>query len=162
MRNLGEYRGQKIIGALTGRLIPPGNNYPDCECVLVLTGQHLYILEDNFDGTCDTHFEFVLGEVDDMQIEKIQSSSGSGLQPGAVSAFALEVVSVLGGPLAGSLAGPWKSTAVRRYFVISYHTELGGREKIYFNEFDSRARGFIKIFKKAKAAYGQGASLTGL
>lgn len=66
----GEYRGQEVIATVETRLLPPDHNYPDCECMLVLTRQHLYVLEDNFDGTYDTHFEFVLREVDDIVIQK--------------------------------------------------------------------------------------------
>ncbi len=71
-----EYRGQKVEARLSAKLVPPDKNYPDCVCELVLAEQHLYILEDNFDGSYETHFEFVLKEIDDIFQETHQPETG--------------------------------------------------------------------------------------
>ena len=51
MSHTKEYRGEKIEAGLTARLIPPGAQYSDSFCRLILTERHLYILEDNYNVT---------------------------------------------------------------------------------------------------------------
>ena len=60
MSHTKEYRGQKIEAGLTARLIPPGAQYSDSFCRLILTERHLYILEDNYNGTYNELYAFSL------------------------------------------------------------------------------------------------------
>lgn len=56
----------------------------------MLTAQHLYVLEDNYDGTYETHFEFVLREVDDIRMKQDSADNG------AVSVASLLITGILG------------------------------------------------------------------
>ena len=145
-----EYRGQKVMDTFGARLIPPNDRYPDCKCLLVLTAQHLYVLEDNYDGTYETHFEFVLREIDDIRIEQEESDHYS--ENKAVSAASLiitEVVCALAGLIAVP-GGNQKRNIKKKFFVISYHDMQGEKGNIYFNMDHAGAKDFIRMFHKLK------------
>lgn len=149
-----EYRGQNIIAELSAKLVPPNNNYPDCVCMLVLTNQHLYVLEDNFDGTYETHFAFVLKEIDSIGMETWEQASSLKDRQENMSTFA--VILTYWCSVMFSMPGRKTDRVVKnRYITIHYHTEQGKKEKIYFHMPDG-AKSFIKVFEKTKAAYGQG------
>lgn len=151
MGNIREYRGQKIIAGLTARLMPPNHNYPDCICTLVLTNQHLYVLEDNFDGTYEVHFEFVLREIDSIEIETWEQASG--LRGNGVSLPTFATILVYWFSVMFSLpCGEQKRVVKKKYVTLNYHTEQGKKEKIFFQMLDS-AKGFKKAFDKTKASY---------
>lgn len=73
---MNEYKGEKVIEKLKARLVPSNDSYPDCWCEILLTGQHLYVLEDNFDGTYETHFTFPVRQIIKMETGEIAKLSG--------------------------------------------------------------------------------------
>lgn len=145
-----EYRGQEVIATYDARLIPPNDKYPDCKCMIVLTKQHLYVLEDNFDGTYETHFEFVMKEIDNIGIERWEDEKPSGDQAALLSE---QVVAGTLGMLAGMIVvsgGARKKKLKRDFLAISYHNMLGEKHKLYFHMSDTGVKKFIKIFHKLK------------
>ena len=154
MGGIKEYRGQKIIAGLSARLVPPDRNYPDCVCMLVLTNQHLYVLEDNFDGTYEVHFEFVLREIDSIEIETWEQASGLKGGETPVPTFAGVLVYCFAVMLSLPTGEP-KRAVKEMYVTVNYHTEQGKKEKIFFHMMDSAKR-FKKAFEKAKESYAKG------
>lgn len=149
--SISEYRGQNVIAQLEARLVPPNKNYPDCECILVLTNQHLYVLEDNFDGSYETHFEFVLREIDAIDIERV--SYNLNLKGNAGNQTGSYIISAVLGLIGGVLVMPDESqnrTMRSKYIVICYHTVQGEKEKIYFNMPSFGTSGFLKAFRKIR------------
>lgn len=150
MANAKEYRGQPIIAQLSARMEPPSDDYEDCECMLVLTDRHLYILEDNYDGDYTTHFEFMLREIDDIRI----SGKVKGLEKFR------KVIIVLLKAVSGSIVVPGGSGSMSdstwKRFEIHYHTADGIRKWLYFTEYDIRAGKFMKAFQKLTAQNGGG------
>ena len=145
-----EYRGQKVLDTVCARLIPPNDNYPDCECLVVLTAQHLYVLEDNYDGTYETHFEFVLREIDDIKIEQEESDQYSENKTvSAASLIITEAVCALAGLIAVP-GGNQRRNIKKKFFVISYHDMQGEKRSIYFNMDHAGAKSFVKAFYRAK------------
>ncbi|MDE5931924.1 MAG: hypothetical protein K2H40_05500 [Lachnospiraceae bacterium] len=140
MANAKEYRGQPIIAQLSARMEPPSDDYADCECMLVLTDQHLYILEDNYDGDYTTHFEFVLREIDDIRI----SGEAKGL--GKFRKIIVALLKAVGGSIIVSDGRNGASDSAWKRFEIHYHTADGIRKWLYFTEYDIRAQKFIKAF----------------
>ena len=61
--------GRKIEAGLTARLIPPGAQYSDSFCRLILTERHLYILEDNYNGTYNELYAFFIERIQDMEAQ---------------------------------------------------------------------------------------------
>lgn len=145
-----EYRGQEVIATYDARLVPPNDKYPDCKCMIVLTKQHLYVLEDNFDGTYETHFEFVVKEIDDIGIERWEDEKPSGDRAALLSEQVVTgTLCMLAGviPISG---GTRKRKIKREYFAISYHDMRGEKRRLYFHTNESGAKKFIKIFHKLK------------
>lgn len=143
MANAKEYRGQKIIAQLSARLEPPSDEYADCECMLVLTDHHLYILEDSYDGDYIAHFEFVPGEIDDIHIAGEVKGIGKFRK---IIVALLKVVS--GNALLPSGKADSVSESTWKRLEIHYHTAEGAHSRLYFTEYDIRARKFIKAFDK--------------
>lgn len=145
-----EYRGQKIVDTFCGRMIPPNDNYPDCECLVVLTAQHLYVLEDNYDGTYETHFAFVLGEIDDIKIVQEENEQHSGNQPVSLAnAVITEVICAVAGMMVVP-TGNRTRRIKKKFFVISYHDVQGEKNSLYFEINQTGAKGFVKSFHKMK------------
>lgn len=129
----------------------PHCNYPDCQCIIVLTRHHLYVLENNFDGTYETHFEFVISEID--AVEEQTYADNSKVNIGMPSE---DLMAVLSSILGIGIGIPGVSrVSKKRYMVIHYHNELGNKERIYFTEY-SGVRSFIKEFNKVQQSYRQG------
>lgn len=157
MKNMKEYKGEKVIESLTLRMIPPNPGYPDCLCELLMTNQHLHVVEDNFNGTYQNHFTFTLAEIKEIgmaEVEKYDSSCGSGEQMGLKN-FVVSSVFVA---LAGLVLIPGKGSVGtdNTYFVITYMNEKGGIDKIFFDELQSSAKPIVKAFKKAKTDFYSG------
>lgn len=145
-----EYRGQKVIATYQARMIPPNNSYPDCVCMIVLTQQHLYVLEDNFDGTCEIHFDFVVREIDDVEIELHGKEKSSGNQAALLSK---QLITAAACVIAGAIPIPdetRKKMVKRELLAISYHDVQGKKCKLYFNINNPGAKKFIKMFHKVK------------
>lgn len=148
-----EYKGEEVVAQLSARLVPPSSDYPDCICELVMSKRHLYVLEDNYDGSWTFHFSFVLPEIDDVcqevYAEKAEKNSGE---------THTNMLAAVLGNAAGIGTFFYKGqrrTGKRAYFVICYHTEQGNAKKIYFTEYeDSRAKDFGKAFQKERAVCG--------
>ncbi|GFI03632.1 hypothetical protein AALA79_06045 [Lachnospiraceae bacterium 64-25] len=151
---LKEYRGEKIVTQLSAKLLPPDLHYPDCICLLVLTDRHLYVLEDNFDGTYEMHFEFVLSRIDGIEIETWEQISTGKDSKENLPVFAAILTYWCSVMFSVPIGKPNRAVK-EKYIVIKYHTEQGKKEKIYFHLPDG-AKPFIKSFEKVKADYGQG------
>lgn len=101
-----EYKGEKVEAKLTARLVPPNSDYPDCMCELVLTAGHLYVLEDNYDGTYEAHFSFPMSQLISLETEKTEERTD---EVGGRMSEAGQVASAILGFLAGFIVIPGKN-----------------------------------------------------
>ncbi len=65
-----EYSGETILEKITARIHQADPTVPDCRCELVLTGSHLFVLEDNFDGTYEEHYGLPVGHIENILISQ--------------------------------------------------------------------------------------------
>lgn len=63
-----EYRGYPVLSTGEARMVPPDDHYPDCLCLLMLTEQRFYVLEDNYDGSYTEHFSIPRKRIKNMTI----------------------------------------------------------------------------------------------
>lgn len=145
-----EYKGEKVIEKLKARLVPPNSNYPDCMCEILLTGQHLYVLEDNFDGTYETHFAFPVRQIIKMETEEIAKLSGKPEEEDKAVSIAASLMGLLGGRAAAG--GRWKEKKTSAYFTITCHNGMGETERIYFTELQYSSKALRKAFAAVKSA----------
>lgn len=147
-----EYKGEKILGGMIGRLVPPAPQYPDCMCHVFLTAQYLYVLEDNFDGTFETHFTFAVRQIREIAMVKNTKPSNQSAEwtPSPVGYSVVALMGLVGGLLI--LPGKGRQDRAVTYLMIHYDdgSELGDR--LYFNELQTSSKGLIAAFWKARKA----------
>lgn len=142
-QSIEEYKGEKVLTDLTARLMPPNDNYPDCMCELLLTKQHLYVLEDNFDGTFAEHFIFPVSQIQKLE-EKTFEKTTAGRT--GITAFLLALLS-FGGTL---VSASRKNMSSDSLLTITYTDGMGGSKGLCFHELESRATVMESIFKQLK------------
>lgn len=142
-QSIEEYKGEKVLTDLTARLMPPNDNYPDCMCELLLTKQHLYVLEDNFDGTFAEHFIFPVSQIQKLE-EKTFEKTTAGRT--GITAFLLALLS-FGGAL---VSASRKNMSSDSLLTITYTDGMGGSKGLCFHELESRATVMESIFKQLK------------
>ena len=142
-QSIEEYKGEKVLTDLTARLMPPNDNYPDCMCELLLTKQHLYVLEDNFDGTFAEHFIFPVSQIQKLE-EKTFDKTTAGRT--GITAFLLALLS-FGGAL---VSASRKNMSSDSLLTITYTDGMGGSKGLCFHELESRATVMESIFKQLK------------
>ena len=142
-QSIEEYKGEKVLTDLTARLMPPNDNYPDCMCELLLTKQHLYVLEDNFDGTFAEHFIFPVSQIQKLE-EKTFEKTTAGRT--GITVFLLALLS-FGGAL---VSASRKNMSSDSLLTITYTDGMGGSKGLCFHELESRATVMESIFKQLK------------
>lgn len=143
-----EYKGEPIAARLKARLIPPNEQYADNICELILTHRHLYILEDNFDGTYNTLFMLFIERIRDMEAQvKGRRYKRSALYEMIISGC----LSLMGGIIYYSGKKP-DDDGIR--FVITSNDSAGKCNRLYFKDLQSNSKRFIKAFHKLKHASG--------
>ena len=142
-QSIEEYKGEKVLTDLTARLMPPNDSYPDCMCELLLTKQHLYVLEDNFDGTYAEHFIFPVSQIQRLE-EKTFEKTTAGRT--GITAFLLALLS-FGGAL---VSASRKNMSSDSLLTITYTDGTGGSKGLCFHELESRATVMESVFKQLK------------
>ena len=142
-QSIEEYKGEKVLTDLTARLMPPNDNYPDCMCELLLTKQHLYVLEDNFDGTYAEHFIFPISQIQRLE-EKTFEKTTAGRT--GITAFLLALLS-FGGAIVSASRRNMSSDSL---LTITYTDGMGGSKGLCFHELESRATVMESVFKQLK------------
>lgn len=145
-----EYKGEKILGKLTARLVPPNNQYPDCMCELLITEQHLYVLEDNFNDTYDMHFCFSLTQIESLDTVEIESKGSQKKQMSTIEYLLTAFLGAIGGMVITPRQN--KKSADLIFFAVTYKNGMGDHEKLYFKELQMSSKNFKKTFQDAYAA----------
>ena len=50
------YKSEEVVEMLTAKIYPTDKRIPECRVIIRLTSRHLFISEDNYDGTFDDHY----------------------------------------------------------------------------------------------------------
>lgn len=142
-QSINEYKGETVLTDLTARLMPPNDNYPDCMCELLLTKQHLYVLEDNFDGTYAEHFIFPIAQIQRLEEKRFDKTTAGRT---GITAFLLAMLS-LGGAI---VSAGRKNMASDSLLTITYDDGMGVSKGLCFHELESRASVMESVFKQLK------------
>lgn len=139
-----EYKGEKIAASLTARLIPPSMQYSDSFCQLILTVRHLYILEDNYDGTYNVLFTFFLERIRDMEAQV----KGLRYEKSVLGEMFSNGISALFGGIIYASGKKKEDNGIR--FVITYDDGMGKRNQLYFKDLQSNSNYMVKAYHKLK------------
>lgn len=145
MNHMKEYKGERIAASLTARLIPPTEQYSDSMCELILTERHLYVLEDNFNGTYETHFTFFMERIQALETEVKGGAYGKAALIEMIIRGALSIFKGVTFPSDKKT----EDDGIR--FVITYDDGIGKCSKLYFKDLQSNFNQFIKKYYELKA-----------
>lgn len=137
-----EYRGEKVIAKVIGKICSYEEDIPDCVCNIYLTDLHIFVSEDNYDGTFTDHYVYHLSNVIDVLMDRPYETTlpfgkllGSHVRTGAIRYTEQESIDV---------------ARKEKFFTIVSRTDDGSRKKIYFI-LNSLGKGmFIREFKKMR------------
>lgn len=131
-----QYRGESIIEKITAKIHPADSSIPDCRCELVLTQGHLFVLEDNFDGTCEEHYILPVSQIESIRISQPEKNI---VKDTSNQTFRLPGIgrTRFGKP-------------PKNYLEIVYYDDSLVKQHLYFDETDNSPDGLIEKFEKLK------------
>lgn len=153
------YRGEEVKGSMTARLYPADNTVPECQCVLRITPMHLFVSEDNFDGTYEDHYILAHNMIEEIKVsapykksvtlkEDMNPDKGSfGSGKWAVTSVLERILRVNRGNVTN---GSEKGIANKKLLEIVFLDDKFERQHIYFDEISKNSDTFIKLYNKAK------------
>ena len=153
------YNGEEVLASIEAQIHPTDNRVPDCRCVIRLTSMHVYVSEDNFDGTFTDYYVLDNMKIDEMLIDtpyatsvKLSETHG---ERGTVGNLKWSVNHALIGKLlslrkGGTINSTQGNKEQRKYLKIVYRDETGKIEHLYFDECSKNPASFIKAFKSMR------------
>lgn len=150
-----EYNGESVVAKYEAKIVPSNSNHLDFVSTLMLTDQHLYVLEDNTDGTYAEYFKFGIKEIDTIEIERPSSKARAEQTTKSALARIIEGIALF---FSGWIRLPSISMEKQErwnsgYLVLKYHTKQGQNERIYFCIGTQGADDFVDGFQKLRESY---------
>ena len=140
-----EYRGRKVLGHIQARLAPEKNSeLPDCICLILLTEDTLYVLEDVL-GTYTAHYAIPCSRI--KRIEKYKSEEAHTRDRGNPPAVASALAMALGGFIFLSS----RETVNSEFLTIVFHDGTNENQQIFFSEVVGSINKFAKVFQRIKS-----------
>ena len=153
------YKDEEVLASIEAQIHPMDNSVPDCRCVIRLTSMHVYVSEDNFDGTFTDHYVLDNMKIDEILIDtpyatSVKLSETHGESDGFGTLKWSVSNSLIGKLLSRRKGGTINSTQgnkeARKYLKIVYHDETGKKENLYFDECSKNPASFIKVFESMR------------
>ncbi len=153
------YKDEEVLTFIEAQIHPIDNSVPDCRCVIRLTSMHVYVSEDNFDGTFTDHYVFDNMKIDEILIDtpyatSVKLSETHGESDGFGTLKWSVSNSLIGKLLSRRKGGTVNSTQgnkeARKYLKIVYRDETGKIEHLYFDECSKNPASFIKVFESMR------------
>ena len=142
------YKTQIIRKQTIARLVPPDANYGDCICKLTLTDHYFYVLEDNFDGTYQEHFNIPLSWIHKVEIVSNREKSKMGR---VKSSRAVLLVAIIMNVIVGNYAPSNEALGGKaeiEYLKITYTDVYGEKNELFFKDVKQHIKGFVRRFQK--------------
>ena len=143
-----DYKGENIMATVSGKLNSYEKTIPDCECNIYLTDMHIFVAEDNYDGTYTDHYIFPISNVVDVLMDQPFLTSVSN-KP-ANSGLLCTIHGIFGLFAKSPLYKASTNKNYAQYFTIVHQNASGTNEKIFITLSSSNQNKFIKEFKKLK------------
>ena len=153
------YKSEEVIELLDARIHPTDNTVPECKCYIRLTANHVFISEDNFDGTYEDHYILAHNMIEEIKVsapykksitlkEDMNPDKGSfGSGKWAVTSVLERILRVNRGNVTN---GSEKGIANKKLLEIVFQDDKFERQHIYFDEISKNSDTFIKQYNKAK------------
>ncbi len=122
------YKGEKLLISMSARIHPADKNIPDCKCILALSERHLFVIEDNYDGTYTDHYYINVRKIEDIRIS-VPDRTGKERD-----------VYFLG--------RRFKVNKPDKYLEVIYKDDNFEKQHLFFDECDDPKK-FVNTFKKS-------------
>ena len=153
------YKSEEVKEMLTAKIYPTDKRIPECRVIIRLTPKHLFISEDNYDGTFEDHYVIDFAQIDEIKIDtpyktSIDYSSKS-LDKRGAGESARWTDGLLGGLLAFGRKGKnpgrrEQEVTGRKFLEIIYKENYEKTEHLYFDECNKSPEGLIRALKSLK------------
>ena len=151
------YKTENVVAEITAKIHPADKNIPDCRCNLVLTERHLFVLEDNFNGTFDEHYAIDIKFIDDITVST-PFNTDSTPKAGSAAFYNREASKREQFRESGSVITPFTSggrfrrfARPKKYLEVIYNDDNYVKQHLFFDEWDKLPKGFICKFQKLKS-----------
>ena len=151
------YKTENVVAEITAKIHPADKNIPDCRCNLVLTERHLFVLEDNFNGTFEEHYVIDIMFIDDITVST-PFNTDSTPKAGSAAFYNREASKREQFRESGSVITPFTSggrlrrfARPKKYLEVIYNDDNYVKQHLFFDEWDKLPKGFICRFQKLKS-----------
>lgn len=144
------YKFEEILEQVEARIVPYDEMVPECDCEILLTNKFFAVLEDNYDGTYDEHYKIDVKKIKDIGYYKregdVETLMGNSEMSSAASIGVFALFSILS---PGSVVyGRRRKNAQKiKYLKLSYTSEQGKPEDLYFRDMKTSPANIIKMTK---------------
>lgn len=147
------YNGERVIAKYEAKILPSSREHYDFVSTLMLTDQYLYVLEPNGDGSYAEYFQFGIGEVDAIEVQRVDSSvqTRQKMKKGFARVFQ-DIVMLCCGWIRIPSEGQEKWNAGN--LIVKYHTQQSQDNRIYFRIGSRETDSFLEAFQKLRQSYG--------
>ena len=157
------YKSEEVKEMLTAKIYPTDKRIPECRVIIRLTPRHLFISEDNYDGTFEDHYIIEFSQIEQIKIDTPYKTSidysSTALDGKGSKAPSHWSDGLLGGLFSfegrkGHSAQSRDKLAARRQFLeIVYKENYEKTEHLYFDECNKSPEKLIKVFNKLKEGF---------
>lgn len=138
-----KYRDAEVRARLEGKLCSYDKSVPDCVCAIYLTESHIFVSENNYDGTYKDHYAFPLSCVKDVFMENPNAQSISNKNHDDFRRIPFQSSRASKGLVSRIMDAFHKE----EYFTIVSKNNDGNTEKTYFVLVSGSKDKFISEFK---------------
>ncbi len=157
------YKSEEVIDIVKARIYPTDNRIPECNVVIRLTSSHVFISEDNYDGTFEDHYILDIPQIKEIKIDSPYKTSidysGTSLDGKPAKETSHWAEGLLGGMfLTWGKKGNQglhrdKLITKRKFLEIVYMEKFEKAEHLYFDQCNKSPESLIKAFNKLKEGY---------
>lgn len=151
------YRNEAVLHMLSCRLSPSSDLYPDYDCLVILTEEHCYVLEDFFDGTYEMLIQVPLSKLISLEsyTEGQKTSKKGKVRAGGLNTQALTFLGTVLGAFTGLfvlVAGNNKQPA--SYLRLYYTDAEDEKQFLSFVQCDHHPSQMVKAWTKHRDRWG--------
>ncbi len=150
-----EHNGEKAIAMYKAKMVSSNSEHYDFVSTLMLTDQHLYVLEDNGDGSYAEYFSYEMNEIDEIEVKKVEPKSRTDQQiKRGIAGVFTDIVMGFMGCVRTSLIQPERPEKWNLgHLIIKYHTKQGQNDRRYFGIGTQAPDDFLEAFQKLRESY---------
>lgn len=149
------HNGEKAIAMYRAKMVSLNSEHYDFVSTLMLTDQHLYVLEDNGDGSYAEYFSYGISEIDEIEVQRVDKKSHSRQQiKNGMARVFTDIVMGLMGFVRTSLLQPGSQEKWNYgQLTIKYHTKQEQNGRRYFQIGVQEPDDFLEAFYKLRESY---------